>query len=204
MPRGLIDPYRHARSPLHRLGAGAKGAAALACVVAIVLLPRQAWGAYGVAAGVLLALAILSRIPLLDLARRVLLLVPFALGVALLTLLQPDGLRAFAAALARSTLCISAMVLLAGTTRFSDLLRVLWRLRVPALLVTTLALMHRYLFLLVEETGRMARARRSRTYAAGRLATWRASASVIAHLFVRGSERAERVYAAMCARGWKT
>ena len=29
------------------------------------------------------------------------------------------------------------------------------------------------------------------------------SATVIGHLFIRSSERAERIYAAMCARGWQ-
>jgi cobalt/nickel transport system permease protein len=95
-------------------------------------------------------------------------------------------------------------VLLSSTTRFSAILRVLWGIRVPTLLVTTLALMHRYLFVLVDETGCMVRARRSRTFTHDRASAWRSSASVIAHLFVRSSERAERIYAAMCARGWKT
>jgi energy-coupling factor transporter transmembrane protein EcfT len=50
----------------------------------------------------------------------------------------------------------------------------------------------------------MVRARRSRTFSRDRASVWRSSASVIAQLFVRSSERAERIYAAMCARGWKT
>jgi cobalt/nickel transport system permease protein len=204
MQHGLIDPYRHADSPVHRTGAGTKCAAAVGFVFAIVLLPPDSWPAYALAGATLLLLAALSRIPARALAHRLLLVEPFALGVALLTLFQAHGLRAFAILLTRSTLCLSCMVLLAGTTRFSDILRVLWRVRVPSLLVTTLALMHRYLFVLLDEAGRMVRARRSRTFTAGRAAVWRSSASVIAHLFVRGSERAERVYAAMCARGWKT
>ena len=72
-----------------------------------------------------------------------------------------------------------------------------------ALLVVTLALMHRYLFVLVDETARLRRARRSRTFTTGRVFGWRLTATVAAQLFIRTSERAERVYAAMCARGWK-
>ena len=204
MHRGLLEPYQHGASAVHRLPAAAKCAAALGIVLAVVLFPRTAWPAYGVTAAALLGVAALSRIAPRRLATRLLLVEPFALGVALLSLFQPDGARIFAATVARSTLCLFAMVLLAATTRFSDLLRVLWSARVPGLLVTTLALMHRYLFLLVDETGRMVRARRSRSLSRGRLATWRSSATVIAHLFVRSSERAERIYSAMCARGWKT
>jgi cobalt/nickel transport system permease protein len=64
--------------------------------------------------------------------------------------------------------------------------------------------MYRYLFVLVEEMERMRRARRSRTFTAGRGTVWRGSAQVAGQLFVRTSERAERVYLAMCARGWKS
>jgi cobalt/nickel transport system permease protein len=95
------------------------------------------------------------------------------------------------------------MLLLANTTPFSDLLRVLKRLHVPALLVTTLALMYRYLFVLIDEAQRMKRARTSRTFSSKRSWTWHMSATVISQLFIRASERAERIYDAMCARGWR-
>jgi len=203
MQRGLLSPYRHATSVVHALPAGAKLGVALACILLLVMLPRTAWLAYlGVALG-LLAVAIASRVPLRQLLLRLALMEPFVLGVALLALLGPDGTRVFAGMLVKSTLCLGVMVLLTATTRFSDLLAVLWRLRVPALLVTTLALMHRYVFVLLEEMERMRRARRSRTFRADRVAAWRGSAQVAGQLFIRTSERAERVYLAMCARGWK-
>lgn len=204
MNRAVLEPYEPGRSPVHRLPAGLKCAAAVGAVVAIVLLPRGAWLAYAAWAAVLVGLAVLSRVQLARLALRLLVVEPFVLGVALLSLAQPGGPRIFAAVLTRGTLCLSAMLLLAVTTRFTDILRVLWRIRVPALLVTVLALMYRYLFLLLDESARLSRARRSRTLAQGRGAAWRSSAGIIAGLFVRSSERAERVYAAMCARGWKT
>ena len=84
-----------------------------------------------------------------------------------------------------------------------DLLDVLKRWHVPALLVTTLALMYRYLFLLIDEAERMNRARASRTFIAGRRRSWRALGSLIGQLGVRSTERAERIYAAMRARGWR-
>jgi len=83
------------------------------------------------------------------------------------------------------------------------MLRVLRQMRVPALLITTLALMFRYLFVLADETQRMRRARASRTFARGRGVAWRTLATVAGQLFIRASERAERIYDAMCARGWK-
>ena len=199
----LLSPYQHGTSAVHRLPAGAKLAAAVACILLVVLLPRTAWPAYGIVAAGLVVLARLAAADLRQLLLRLLLLEPFVIGIALLALLRPGGWPVFLAMLAKSTLCLACMVLLTATTRFSDLLAVLWRVRVPALLVTTVALMHRYLFVLVEEMGRMNRARRSRTFVRDRTSAWRGSAQVAGQLFVRTSERAERVYLAMCARGWK-
>jgi len=145
-------------------------------------------------------LAGLSRIPPVFLARRLLLLEPVVLGVAVLALLQPGGLRVFATILTKSTLCLFTMILLSNTTPFAELLGVLRRVRFPALLITTLALMYRYLFVLADEAERMQRARQARTFGRTR---WTVLATVLGQLFVRSTERAERIYAAMCARGWK-
>ena len=199
----VLSPYQHGSSAVHRLPAGAKLAAAVACILLIVLLPRTAWWAYAAIGALLGVLAFITRANLRQMLVRLLLLEPFVLGVALLALLRPGGAALFLSMLAKSTLCLACMILLTATTRFSDLLAVLWRIRVPSLLVTTLALMHRYLFVLLEEMERMQRARRSRTFVAGRSWAWRNSAQVAGQLFVRTSERAERVYLAMCARGWK-
>ena len=49
----------------------------------------------------------------------------------------------------------------------------------------------------------MRRARLSRTFSSGRRRHWQSLATVVGQLFVRASERAERIYDAMCARGWK-
>lgn len=199
----VLSPYQHGSSAIHRLPAGAKLAAALACIVLVVLLPRGAWWAYAAIGAALVVIAALARADARAMLLRLLLLEPFVIGIALLALLRPGGVALFLSMLTKSTLCLACMVLLTATTRFSDLLAVLWRIRMPALLVTTLALMHRYLFVLLEELERMQRARRSRTFVAGRSSVWRGSAQVAGQLFVRTSERSERVYLAMCARGWK-
>lgn len=178
-------------------------------VLTVVALPRG-WDdarflrvCGGLALGWIL-LAWLSRLPLGFLLKRVLLLEPFVLGVAALSLWQPHGGAMFWHAVARSTLCLGTLILLAATTPFSEIVRVLRAWRVPALLLTTLTLMDRYLFVLVEETGRMSRARASRTFVPrSRWAVWSELAEMLGQLFVRSVARAERIYAGMCARGWK-
>jgi cobalt/nickel transport system permease protein len=203
MRHDFLDRYSRLRSPVHRLPAWVKLGAALAVVVVVLLLPatRAAWLAG--AAVALVGVAAASRIPAGFLVRRVLLLEPFVLGVAILALFQPGGWRLFLLLVAKCTLCLLAMVLLSSTTPFADLLGVLRAAGMPALLVTTLSLLYRYLFLLVDEAQRMKRARASRTLGAGRARTWHTLATVVSQLFIRSSERAERIYAAMCARGWQ-
>jgi cobalt/nickel transport system permease protein len=71
------------------------------------------------------------------------------------------------------------------------------------LLITTMTLMHRYLFVLSDEAERMRRAQASRSFTRGRRFQWRSMSTVVGHLFIRASERAERIYDAMCARGWR-
>jgi cobalt/nickel transport system permease protein len=93
--------------------------------------------------------------------------------------------------------------LVSNTTPFSEILRVLRWVRVPSLLITTIALMHRYLFVLADESERMRRARLSRTIRRDRRLRWQALSTVVGQLFIRASERAERIYDAMCARGWR-
>jgi len=136
-------------------------------------------------------------------ARRLLLAEPFVLGVAVLSLLQPHGLSVFGILAARATLCVFTLILLSATVSAMELLDLLRTLRVPKLMITTLALMHRYLYVLQEESRRMRYARQSRTFTPGRRHIWRNLATVIAQLFIRTQARSERIYAAMCARGWQ-
>jgi cobalt/nickel transport system permease protein len=95
-----------------------------------------------------------------------------------------------------------AMLLFTAATPFAEILRLFQRMKMPGLLVTTLALMHRYLYVLADEAGRMRRARQSRTFAARRHLRWHTLSTIIAQLFLRASDRADRIYDAMRARGW--
>lgn len=198
-----LDAHSRLNSPIHRLPAGVKLAIALALVLGMVLLPvsRAIW--LSLPATLLILLALLSRIPLTYLLRRLLMLELFVVGVALLALFQPDGLRLMGVLILRCTLCLLTMLLLSSTTPFSEIVRILRMARVPTLLTTTLTLMYRYLFVLTDESQRMKRARMSRSFLPGRSHQWRTLGTIISQLFIRASERAERIYSAMCARGWQ-
>jgi cobalt/nickel transport system permease protein len=195
--------HSHGDGPMQRLPAPLKLGVALALIAGTVLAPAS-WTGWFVGVAAALALGILlSRIPPLFLLKRLLLLSPFVLGAALANAFGPAGGARWTALAARSALCLLTVILVSNTTPFSQVLRALQRARVPALLVTTIALMHRYIFVLADEAGRMSRARLSRTFQRGRRMRWQTLATVVGQLFVRASERAERIYDAMCARGWK-
>lgn len=128
---------------------------------------------------------------------------PFVLGAALVNVWAPTAQATWWSIIIRSSICLLTVILVSNTTPFSKILHVLRNIRVPSLLITTIALMHRYLFVLADEGDRMRRARASRTFQRGRRFQWQTLATVLGQLFVRASERAERIYDAMCARGWK-
>jgi cobalt/nickel transport system permease protein len=204
MHHDFLDRHARLESPVHRLPPRVKLAAAMSLLFTIILIPAAHAAWFGLIAVGLLAIAAMSRVPPGFLLRRLLLMGPFVLGVAILSLFQPGGEAIFLRLLARGTLCLLTVLVLASTTPFSEILRVLRSLRAPSILVTTLALMYRYVFVLVDEAQRMNRARASRTFGRGRSRLWRTRASVIGQLFVRSTERAERIFAAMSARGWRT
>jgi cobalt/nickel transport system permease protein len=195
--------HRRREGPLSHLPAALKLGVALAMIVGTVLAPPTAAGWFIAMAAVLLAAVVLSRLPLLFLLKRLAWLSPFILSVALVNALQPAARGSWRVVAAKSTICLLTIILVSNTTPFSRILRVLKAARVPGLLITTVALMHRYLFVLVEEAERMRRARASRTFTRQRRARWQTLSTVVGQLFVRASERAEHIYDAMCARGWK-
>lgn len=202
MRHNYIDRYARLDSPVHRLPAAFKLIAALALVLWTVATPPSETWYFAGCALFLVALVFAARLPVGFVALRLLALEPLVIGVAILALLQPGGLPVMLRILLKSNLCLLTVLLLSNTTPFAEILRVLRRIRVPSLLVTILALMYRYVFLLIDQGERMARARESRTFTVRRAGRWKLAAGVVSQLFVRSTERAERIYAAMTARGW--
>ncbi len=194
---------RRYRGPLHELSARVKLVATLVIIIGTVLLPRRPDLLYVVPAAVLVILWPFARMPLLYAVRRLFMVEFFIVGFALLTLLHPSAAPVFLSAFIKSNLCVFTMLLLTWTTPFHDILAELRRLRLPSVMVTTLALMYRYLPVLAEESRRMQRARASRTFSRRRRLAWHTIAAIVGQLFVRSADRAERIYLAMCARGWK-
>lgn len=220
------ERYQARASFIHRLEPRAKVVATVAFVFAATLTPVGQWPVLGGLALILAAAVALSRLsPLLVLGRSALAL-PFVLvAVPILFTKEGDelftipalawdwtatdaGLEALSTILAKSWLSVCAAVVLTASTTSLDLLRGLRGLGLPRIIVATVSFMYRYIFVIGEEGLRLMRARESRSAKissrSGGGILWRArvSGNMVGSLFLRSYERSERVYEAMCARGF--
>ncbi len=192
-----------AEGVLQRWPAGPKFAVMLGLVVGTAVMPVAWIWWHASVATLLLAAAVVGRVPVRRLLWRLACFAPFVAGAAVAAAWHGGAGPGWRAVALRGGLCLTTVIIFGAVTPFAALPGVLRRAGVPTLLVTTLALMHRYLFVLSDEAQRMQRARTSRTLVRPRRFAWTMPAEVVGRLFVRASERAERIYLAMCARGWR-
>ncbi len=201
-----LDRYGRARSLCHRLPQRAKLLLSLAAITVGMLIPPAHWPAHGSLLCVLFAALALARIPFRYVARRLggflVLALLFGIGVPLSQGFH-GGWEIMAGIVFRSTESFLAGLWLVNVIPFDQLLVTLRRSGCPAILLAILAFMYRFVFVLWDELDTMRTARRARTFAkSGALFRWRNGVQMIGMLLIRALGRSERVYGAMCARGW--
>jgi cobalt/nickel transport system permease protein len=158
--------------------------------------------------GVLLsAVFAFSRLPLRPVAMRILALLPFVLLTGWSMRGSSDGgysARSLTVIVVKAVEAMAAVFLMVATTPFPRLLKALEGMRCPVIMIRMLSFLYRYIYLILDEFMRMRQAQMSRTVdgrsSAGR--RLRVFSSMLGHLFVRSYEKGERVYLAMCARGY--
>jgi len=223
MRHTFLDRYHQGTSLVHRLDPRLKLVATLVFVVASTSTPPGAWLTFGLLAAVAVAAILVARVPLLDALKHSSIALPFA-GMVALSLpftrggqvlwawhpfgwnlaVTDEGVILFASVLLKAWLSVMVSGLLVATTPFADLLLGLRALRLPAVLVSTISFMYRYLFVLVDEAMRLRTAREARSAGEGGSVAWRVRVlgGMVGSLFVRSYERSERIYAAMLSRGF--
>ena len=219
-----FDHYQEHDTWVQRIDPRVKVLAAAGFIVSMALLPDGAWLAYALSWGLVMALALAAQIEPWFVIKRSLLILPFLLAAVTVVFTLPGqvlwqgpwgltisdaGLVRFLSIVLRSWISVQMAILLTATTRFPDVLHALRHLYVPAILVSILAFMYRYLFVLVDEASRLLRARAARSATlpgikSGRSLWWRATVAgnMVGQLFSRSLERSEDVYRAMLARGY--
>jgi cobalt/nickel transport system permease protein len=225
----VFDHYQNQATAAHRLDPRVKVVVVVVFILSNALLPDGSWLAYGMMGILLLVGARVARIPYSFLFKRSLIVMPFLLAAVTIIFTLPGtavfsfnigswtftatdaGLVRFASILIRSWLSVMAAIWLTATTPFPDLMHALRHLYVPAILVSIISFMYRYLFVMADEAKRLLRAREARSarlpgqQGSGGSLWWRAkiAGGMVGQLFLRSFERSDRVYNAMLARGYR-
>lgn len=101
----------------------------------------------------------------------------------------------------RAILTATAAIVLVATTGFTPLCEGMEKLKMPRVFAVQLLFLYRYIFVLTDEGGRIARARQLRSCGRRGLGM-RHFGSLAGHLLLRTWARAERIHLAMLARGF--
>jgi cobalt/nickel transport system permease protein len=200
---------------IHRLPPETKifGLFAFALVVAVT--PRREVLVFAVAAIVAGVVIGVAGIPAATVLVRLSSVVPFVLFAVFIPFiadgeqivvfgvsLSTDGLWSTFNIVAKALLCTGASIVVSATTPIPDVVRGLGRLRLPAVMVSIIAFMFRYLEVIADELHRMRRSMTARCHDPRWLWQARPIASSAGSLFVRSYERGERVHLAMLSRGF--
>ncbi|MCA9991215.1 MAG: cobalt ECF transporter T component CbiQ [Ardenticatenaceae bacterium] len=223
-----FDRYEARHSLIHRLDPRVKVIITVAFIFANVLLPDGAWLAFLASWAMLLLVQRLAQLSWGYAFRRSFVALPFVLAAVTVVFNLPGravwiinvgswqlvatdaGLLRFFSIVVRSWLSVQMAILLTATTQFPDLIHALRHLYVPQPIVSIISFMYRYMFVMVDEAGRLMRAREARSArppggGGGGSIAWRArvTGNMAGQLFLRSYERSDRVYNAMLARGYQ-
>jgi cobalt/nickel transport system permease protein len=216
-----FEVYAYADSLIHRLDARTKTIAFIALILAVVLTPITEVWKFGLYALGIASLYIISGVPPLFGLKRSLVVVPFVAFAGVLLIFMPDkphpaaynfgfthttiahgGIYMFFNALVKSWLSVLTAALLYSTTPFPKFIKGLELLRMPKVITMLFSFLYRFMWVLTDEIKRMIRARDARAFGGGRVWHLQVIGQMVGSLFIRSFERAERVYAAMLARGY--
>ncbi|MGC8817032.1 MAG: cobalt ECF transporter T component CbiQ [Candidatus Hadarchaeum sp.] len=218
MKHSFIDKYGSLKSPIHRLDPRAKIITLFSFLFIVVFTPITLAPKFLFYGTLLIALILISKVPISFVLKRSLVILPFvglvaiglpfmgngggSLSLGIFTINQSATLI-FLNVLVKSWLCVLAMIALTSTTPFSRLLNGFQRLKMPTVFVMILSFMYRFVFILEDELYRMVRARDARTFKPSWSRSLKTAGNMIGTLFIRSYERGERIYVAMRSRGYQ-
>lgn len=205
MHHKFIDQYSHLDSFLHRLDPRSKIIVFMAIICCVVLTPVVCLVPLYLYCAMVLFLMMISKLPWRFILRRLLIFLPLMILLSLSMLLKAEShhIEFFVFILLRSFLALSCMMLLVSTTPFADLLKGFEKMRCPVLLLMIFSFMYRYHYLFSDQLMKMNRARESRTVVSRWWLRVKALSNMIGSLFVKSYETSEKVYLAMCSRGYR-
>ncbi len=211
---GYMDTLAAGGSPLHRIDPRVKLITTVAFIATVVSFNKYAVLDLIPFFSFPIILIILGGLPAGYIFKKVLLISPFAVLVGIFnpvfdrsiicqigSIDISGGWVSFISILLRFVLTVTSALALVALTGFNSVYLALERFRVPRPFIVQLLFLYRYMFVLTEESDRMVRARAMRSFS-GRAMRFKTFVSLIGHLLLRTLDRAERVYRAMCCRGF--
>ncbi len=202
MTHAWHDTYHHASTRAHHFDPRAKLLVGILYTVCVLLTPQLSLHQSAAYASFLLVVAALCRVPVGIFLRRMGSLSPFIILMGLSAWLSHISREQVLEIFVKAFLSVGAMTVLAVCVPFPDMLRALQEWRLPRIFILFLAFLYRYSAVLGRETVKLERGWKARYFGHLRRNPWRELGHMLSALLLRSFERAERVYAAMLARGF--
>jgi cobalt/nickel transport system permease protein len=211
---GYMDTLAEGESFLHRLDPRAKLITALVFIVTVVSFNKYTLSAMTPFFIYPIVLISFGGLPYRYILKKLLMVSPFAILVGIFNPLMDreiliqlgsvgisGGWVSFISIILRFVLTVTAALILISLTGFNAVCGALIKFGIPKPFVIQLLFFYRYLFVLTDETERMARASSFRAVNS-KIMAFRTFVSLAGNLLLRTFDRAERIYRAMCCRGF--
>lgn len=220
MKHHFLDHYWTIDSPIHKFDPRLKIIVSLFLLVAVVVTPNDRIIDHILFLPFLIAALVISKLPFGAILRRMLVVLPLVLIISIsLPFVKPGrpvlqfdffvpitltstGLETFISVIIKATFATWIMTILTASTQFRDLLAAMQQMKFPRIFTSLLGFVYRYIFLFIDELEHLNIGRRSRSFGNNTVLAVKGLGWMISSLFVRSFDRGERIYQAMCARGF--
>jgi len=209
-----LDALARRDTCIHRLDPRIKVIATALFVICVVSFHKYAISAMLPFALVLVLVMGLAEVPGGYVAKKLLIVSPFAVMVGIFNPLldhQPlmqlgpmvisGGWISFFSILLRFCLTVSSVLLLIASTGFNGVCMAMVKLGMPRIFAVQLLMLYRYIFVLVDEGIRIHQARALRSFQKRGL-SMKTFGHLVGQLLLRTLDRAQRVHLAMLCRGF--
>jgi cobalt/nickel transport system permease protein len=211
---GHMDILSAGDSPFHRLDPRAKLITTLGFICIVVSFNKYEISALIPFLIYPVVLMAVGDIPAGYILKKVLLISPIAVLIGLFNPLVDQGAFiqigkisisggwiSFLSIIIRFLLTVGTALIFIALTGFNTVCMALERLGTPKVFVVQLLFLYRYLFVLVDESARMVRARSLRVFDSSGMGI-KSFGPMLGHLLLRTLDRAQRIHIAMSCRGF--
>ncbi len=211
---GYMDTLSRGDSPIHKLDPRSKLITILVFICIVVSFNKYEISAlipFFIFPVVLMAVGNISAGYIL---KKVLVIAPIAILIGIFnplidhgTFIQigkisiSGGWISFISILVRFLLTVGTALIFIALTGFNTVCAALEKLGTPKVFVVQLLFLYRYLFVLVDESTRLVRARSLRVFDSGGMGI-KSFGPMVGHLLLRTLDRAQRIHTAMSCRGF--